>query len=98
MLQCKACGEYGHKVGEEQCRAKPKDCIMGVYKGYTHPLSNHYPANISIFGKTFKSTEHVFFWRKAMEMGKRDLADEIHAARHAGEAKHLGKTIAPDTL
>ena len=97
MFQCKACGEYGHKVGEEQCRAKPKEYIM-AFKGYMHPLSSHYPCNISMFGKTFKTTEHIFFWRMAMEMGKRDLADEIHAARHAGEAKRLSKTITPDDV
>ena len=97
MFQCKACGEYGHKVGEEQCKARPKVSIV-AFKGYTHPLSNHFPCNISLFGKTFKSTEHIFFWRMAMEMGKKDLADEIYAARHAGEAKRLGKTIAPDDI
>ena len=33
-----------------------------------------------------------------MEIRKRDLADEIHAARHSGEAKRLSKTIAPDDV
>ena len=48
--------------------------------------------------KTFKNTEHIFFCWMAMEMGKKDLTDEIHAARHAGEAKRLGKTIARDMI
>ena len=81
MFQCKACGEYGHKVGEEQCRARPKVSIV-AFKGYTHPLSNHFPCNISLFGKTFKSTEHIFFWRMAMEMGKKDLQYRLRISTH----------------
>ena len=52
--------------------------------------------SIKIFNKTFKSLEHIFFWRMAVEFGKMELAQEICGCRHAGEAKRLGKTIADD--
>ena len=83
------------RIGDERCKAIPKDKIM-AFRGYTHPLSNHYPCKIEIFNKTFKSLEHIFFWRMAVEFGKMELAQEICGCRHAGEAKRLGKMIADD--
>ena len=96
-LQCKSCGEFGHKVGEDICKAKPTVPIL-AFKGYTYPLSNHYPCTISKFGKTFKTIEHILFWRMALEMDKKDLADEIYQARHAGKAKRLSKAIAAEEV
>ena len=95
MAQCRACGEARHNIGDERCKAKPKGKIL-AFRGYTHPLSNHYPCKIKIFNKTFKRIEHIFFWRMAVEFGKMELAQEICGCRHAGEAKWLGKTIVDD--
>ena len=92
---CHSCGECGHKAGDSKCKAKPKKTIY-AFKGYTHPLSNHFPCNLKLYGKDFKSVEHVLYWRMALELGNDELAKEIHNARHAGEAKRLGKNIADE--
>ena len=78
-----------------KCKAKPKKTIY-AFKGYTHPLSNHFPCSLKLYGKDFKSVEHVLYWRMALELGNDELAKEIHKARHAGEAKRIGKNIADE--
>ena len=94
---CASCGIIGHKVGDEQCEARLKnDMQIYTFKSYKHPLSNHYPFTLRIDDQDFKSIEHAYFWRMAMEMGKTDLAETIKKSKHAGEAKRIGKEIAPD--
>ena len=95
MPPCKSCNRSGHKVGDERCPAKPSDTIL-AFRGYGHPLSNHYACDITVNGTTFKSVEHAYFHRMATEMGKHDLADDIKNARHAGAAKRLGHDVASD--
>ena len=95
MPPCKSCNLSGHKVGDGRCPAKPKEKIL-AFRGYRHPLSNHYACNIIVNAATFRSVEHAFFHQMAMEMGKNDLADDIKNARHAGEAKRLSHDIASD--
>ena len=93
---CKACNLPGHKIGSDSCIAKSKDVIL-AFKGYQHPLSNHFPCELDIYDKTFKSVEHAYFYYMACEMGHRELAEEIQEAEHSGEAKHLSKGIPDDT-
>ena len=92
---CRACNENGHKVGDPMCTAKPKETIV-PFKGYQHVLSNHYPCQLVIYDKHFKSLEHAYFWRMSTEFGKHDLATEIQNSPHAGVAKKLSKRIADD--
>ena len=95
-VNCKACGMSGHRVGDEQCPAKPKpDQDIMVFKGYIHPLSNQYACQLQVYDKNFKSLEHAYYFRVAMEFGLVDLAENIQNAIHAGEAKRLSKQIAP---
>ena len=94
--ECKACKMSGHKIGADTCKAKPTDKIL-AFKGYHHPLSNHFPCELRVYGKTFSSVEHAFFWYMAVEMGQEQLAERIRTAKHAGEAKRLSKDIAEDT-
>ena len=68
-----------------------------AFKGYQHPLSNHFPSELEIYDKTFKSEEHAYFYYMACEMGGMDLAEEIQEAEHAGKVKRLSKGIAEDT-
>ena len=93
---CKACNLPGHKIGSDSCIAKPKDVIL-AFKGYQHPLSNHFPCELEIYDKTFKSAEYAYFYYMACEMGRTELAEEIQEAVHAGKVKHLSKGIADDT-
>ena len=59
-IKCKACDVLGHRIGADVCKAKPKDSIY-AFKGYHHPLSNHFPCKLAIYGKAFKSAEHEVF-------------------------------------
>ena len=92
---CKSCVVSGHRVGDSLCSAKPSEEIV-AFKGYTHPLSNHFSCKISAYDTQFDSVEHAYFWRLAMEMSKPELANQIKRAKHAGEAKRLSKSIASD--
>ena len=77
------------------CKAIPKETIV-PFKGYQHVLSNHYPCQLNVYEKHFKSLEHAYFWRMSIEFGKHDLATEIQNTAHAGKAKQLSKQIADD--
>ena len=94
---CRACGERGHKIGDQNCKAKPKEQenIM-PFRSYEHPLSNHYPCELTISDNVFKSLEHAYLWSMSMELGKPQLAANIMDSVHAGRAKQLSKNIADD--
>ena len=92
---CLACGEAGHRVGESSCRAAPTQSIL-AFKGYTHPLSNHFPCKLIAYEKEFRSLEHAFFYYMATEFGNHDLAAQIQDCKHAGEVKRMSKKIDED--
>ncbi len=92
---CLACNVVGHKIGSEECSALPKEKIY-TFRGYQHPLSNHYPYDLCIWDKYFKSNEHAFFYKMAMDMENPSLAKKIQNARHAGAAKAMSKEIADE--
>ena len=94
-IPCVVCGVTGHKVGDLECKALPAQAIM-AFKGYQHPLSNHFPCRLNVYEHEFKSLEHAYFWHMATEFGLQELATEIKGCVHAGEAKRLSKLIASD--
>ena len=96
-INCIACGERSHKVGDPTCTAKPRpnEQIL-VFKSYVHPLSNHFSCQLNIYEQVFRSAEHAYFWFMATDFGKPQPAEEIHKANHAGAAKRLSKNIAND--
>ena len=89
------CGVTGHKVGDLGCKALPVETIT-AFKGYQHPLSNHFPCHLNVYEHEFKSLEHAYFWHMATEFGQPQLATDIKNCIHAGEAKKLSKLIATD--
>ena len=89
------CGESGHKLGDLGCKALPTETIR-AFKGFRHPLSNHFPCRLQVYESEFKSVEHAYFWQMATEFGNSDLATEIKNSAHAGEIKKLSKLIAED--
>ena len=95
ITSCSACGKQGHKITDEVCEAKPKQPIYS-FRGHTHPLSNQYPSQLTVYNKTFKSLEHAYLYRMAMEHGRSDLAELIQNTKHAGEAKRVGKELMDD--
>ena len=59
--ECKACNIQGHRPGDEVCEAKAEEGTIQAFRGYQHPLSNHYSTPIRAFGvpEPFKSVEHA---------------------------------------
>ena len=96
-VPCTICGEAGHKVGEEGCKAAPTKEIVS-FRGFRHPLSNHFPCDIHVWDKVFKSLEHAYLWWMATELGKSELATQILNSEHAGEAKRMSKLIEEDEV
>ncbi len=92
---CKACGITGHRIGDDVCKAQPKETII-AFKGYQHPLSNQYPCSLPAYGESYKSVEHAFLCRMAQEKGKTQLAEQIKNAKHAGIAKKISQNIATE--
>ncbi len=91
---CQACNLTGHKVGDEKCPAYPKTPIY-AFKSYRNPMSNHYPCDLVLFDEItpFKSWEHGFFWKMAIELGNPHLVANIKNATYAGVAKSLSKKM-----
>ena len=93
--QCKSCNQNGHKVGDSACPAKAEEGSILAFRGYQHPLSNHFLTPIIAFDqdKEFKSVEHAFFWKMAHDLGHSELASQIRDAKHAGIVKRLSKDM-----
>ena len=93
--ECRSCALTGHKAGDEQCPAKAEEDSILTFSGYQHPMSNHYLTPIVAFDQDepFKSIEHAFFWKMALDFGQEDLAARIKKAVHAGVVKQLSKEM-----
>ena len=47
----------------------------------------------SVYQNLFKTVEHAFFYKMAVDLGHAELADKIRNAEHAGVVKRLSKEI-----
>ncbi|WP_040837007.1 NADAR family protein [Nocardia brevicatena] len=56
-------------------------------------LSQWWPAEFTVDGVSFRTAEHYMMWRKAMLFGDLEVAEQVRAAAHPGEAKSLGRRI-----
>ena len=67
----------------------------GVQAFYTKhsPLSNHYPCEFQLDGKTFTSAEQCLMYKKAMLFGDQHIADKILQTQDPAEAKSLGRSV-----
>ena len=70
----------------------PQKNVRSIY-GYHDPLSNHYSANIHVFGQTFESAEQAYRHTQAINAKRPDLAEDIMKAPNAGEVKRIAKNI-----
>ena len=68
------------------------------FRGFRHPLSNHFLCDLHVWDKVFKSLEYAYLWRMATELGKSELATQILKSEHAGEAKRISKLIDEDEV
>ena len=64
-----------------------------LFKGHEHPLSNFYPVQITVKGKTFQSTEAAYQHAKAEHMKEYDAARRIQKADKAVKALHIASKI-----
>ncbi len=67
------------------------------FRSADHPLSNFFPCSIDIYGRQFKSSEHAYQYRKAVENYEWDLAEEIVNAPTALKAKQISNKIKDGT-
>ena len=92
---CKSCDQSCHKAGDLVCPARAEEGSIISFSGFEHPLSNHFMTPIYAFNKAepFKTVEHAFFYKMAVDLGHAELADKIKNAKHAGVVKRLSKEL-----
>ncbi len=56
-------------------------------------LSNLYHCDVKVFGRPFRGREYAYQWKKAIENGRPDLAEQILKAPNARVAMHIGQGI-----
>jgi ribA/ribD-fused uncharacterized protein len=91
---CRICKESGHSPGSNKCRfyvAEQEDIIP--FAGKDNPLSNFFPTELKIFGKTYKSAEQAFQHVKALRSGDLQKAENIDTAESALDAKRFGSQV-----
>ena len=67
-------------------------------QGHNDTLSNFYPCRLHFDGQTFRSSEAVYQYQRAMYHNMPDLAQTIRNSRHAGESKRLADQYIQDTV
>ena len=88
---CKACKQNGHKTLSETCPAKNYKNNIHAFKSFQHVMSNHYPCNLHIYGKDFRSSEAAYLWMKAQTLHCPEVAEMIRQAKHAGASKAISR-------
>ena len=63
------------------------------FRGAKSCFSNFFPTPITIWNTTFKSTEHAYQFRKAIEMGQHAVADDIRRAPSGWKAMDIAESI-----
>ncbi len=79
---------YGHLLIE--CEAAKSIC---AFNGEKNVLSNFYGHTLQDEGKSFKNSEQIYQWRKAVCHGMDDTAIKILEAEKPWDAKRLGEKI-----
>ena len=92
---CIICNTSGHQIGDETCKARATKEVI-PFRSHRNVISNFYMCDINAFGKTFRSAEHAYQWKKAMGVGKEMLTEDIRNVVHADKAKQLSKAIPAD--
>ena len=92
---CKSCNQLGHKPGDVRCPGRAEEGSILAFRSYEHVLSNHFMTPIHAFGSkvVFKSVEHAFFYKMAVDLEREELAGRIKDAAHAGIVKRLSKEM-----
>jgi ribA/ribD-fused uncharacterized protein len=64
-----------------------------LFRGAKSTFSNFFPTPITIWSTTFRSTEHAYQFRKAIEMGQHGIADDIRRAPTGWKAMDIAESI-----
>lgn len=56
-------------------------------------FSNFYPCEFTLEGKTWKTSEHYFMWKKAIFFNDVETANKILEVEHPRDAKKLGRQV-----
>ncbi|MEM7106545.1 MAG: NADAR domain-containing protein [Bacteroidota bacterium] len=83
-----ACKDKNDRDDEEE-----REKQVRIVQGHTDPLSNFWPFPMRFQGQTAMSLEHHYHAIRAMRSGKGNLALDILASKHAGDAKRLSRFI-----
>ena len=70
--------------------------ITVKFRGPNDPFSNFYHSNIEIWNLRFKTNEHAYQYRKAIEMGQHVTAEEIRRANSPRQAQLIADKIKTD--
>ena len=63
------------------------------FRGERNTFSNFFLTPITVWGMTFKSTEHAYNYRKAVEMAHHTAAEEIRHAESGLDAMRIAESI-----
>lgn len=74
----------------------PKRGRQIKFQGHRHPLSNFFTCDIELYGRTFKSSEGAYQYRKALEYEAWSTAEDIAECSRAIDAKRMGDKINTD--
>ena len=64
-----------------------------LFKGQYSSLSNLYPCTLELDGVTYNSAEQLYQYKKAIALGKNQVADKIIQSQTPYEAMKEGKTV-----
>lgn len=67
------------------------------FQGKGDVFSNFFPCKVHIFGMSFKSAEHAYQFKKAVDCGYSSAAREIKDAVDGPGAKMVAKRVTPDS-
>ena len=59
------------------------------FAGWRHPLSNFYPCRLVVDGRSAKSSEALYHYLKAVDLGQDAVAEQIRTAADAGIVKKI---------
>ena len=93
---CKRCGSDRHRgIDNDKCEAYDENPNIEGFRDDNHPCSNFYvcQSKITVFGKQWPTSEHPYQYRKLMENGYDELAEEIVNAPTARAAKAIANRV-----
>ena len=94
MPMCAICKTTDHVTNDPMCPAYDHNPALRIcFKGPLCCMSNMYPCKLVYCGITFPSSEHVYQWKRAVDIGSVDVAGKILYAVDGFAAKRLSNEM-----